>query len=241
MAGITEIDIVILSYAQNTELKSITEQCINSLIASEDKNKIKFNIIVIESLKDRNAFQYKHAITVYPKGDFAYNKYLNIGIGMTCSKYVCLCNNDLVFHRYWATEMLKAFDHNYDLSSASPICSLHHPKMGFELYNGLYNGYRSRYEVAGWCLFLKRDVFRLIGKLDENYKFWCADNDYSNLLSVMKLRHALVSSSIVDHLDGKTLNVLTSGTYEQLTSGEFFYFEKKWNCRLESNGQNFIQ
>lgn len=234
MEGITEIDIIILSYAKNADLKAITEQCIHSLINSEDPKKIKFNIVVIESEKELNDFQYPHSYTLYPEEEFAYNKFMNIGIENTSSKYICLCDNDLIFHPFWATELLKAFNKHYDLSSASPACSIHHPKMGFELNNGIYSGYRSRYEVAGWCLFLKRDVFRIIGRLDENYKFWCADNDYSNLLSVLKIRHALVSSSIVDHLEGVTSNNLITEIQEDFTANEFFYFEKKWNYRMEA-------
>lgn len=234
MEGITEIDIIILSYAQSLELKATTERCIESLIKSENPAKIKFNIVVIESEKDLVNFQYNYATTIYPEGEFGYNKFLNLGIDTTSAKYVCLCDNDLFFHPYWATEILKAFNKYNDLSSASPICSIHHPEMGFEINNGIYTGYRNRYEIAGWCLFLKRDVFRIIGKLDENYKFWCADNDYSNMLSVLKLRHVLVSSSIVDHLEGATINVQTE-KIEKLTASEFFYFEKKWNHRVEEN------
>lgn len=233
MEGITEVDIIILSYAQNQELKSTTEQCINSLISSEDPRKIKFNIVVIESENELEDFQYEHTTTVYPAEVFSYNRFLNIGIAMTAAKYVCLCNNDLIFHPFWATEILKAFNQHYDLSSASPACSIHHPKMGFKLHNGIYSGYRSRYEVAGWCLFMKRDIFRIIGKLDENYKFWCADNDYSNMLSVLRLRHALITSSIVDHLDGVTLDAQTQDRKDELTANEFFYFEKKWNYRMD--------
>jgi GT2 family glycosyltransferase len=225
----TEIDIIILSFAKNEKLKSITEQCISSLIASENKEEIKFNVVVIESQKEMEPFQYPNTKTIYPEEGFGYHRYMNIGIEMTFSKYVCLCNNDLRFHKGWASEILKAFHKYYDLSSASPFCSLHHPKMGFEENNGLYTGYRSRYEVAGWCLFLKRDVLRLTGKLDENYQFWCADNDYANTLAALKLRHALVSSSVVDHLDSCTLDSQAEET--AIASSEFFYLEKKWNHR----------
>ncbi|MDO7743488.1 MAG: hypothetical protein MUP99_06930, partial [Pedobacter sp.] len=99
-------------------------------------------------------------------------------------------------------------------------------------------GYRSRYEIAGWCLFLKRDVLRLTGKLDENFKFWCADNDYANTLYVLGLRHALVSSSVVDHLDSRTINSRAVDEEKSITSNEFFYLEKKWNARFGERWQN---
>ena len=232
MEGITEIDMIILSYAYNSELRAITKKCINSLVESENSSKIKFNILVVESEKSLHDYQYQNTTTIYPANDFGYNKYLNIGIEATSSKYICLCNNDLIFHRSWATEMLNAFNTYYDLSSASPICSKHHPRLGFEINNGLYTGYRNRYEVAGWCLFLKRDVLRITGKLDENFRFWCADNDYANTMASLHLGHALISSSIVDHLGEATSGRTMPENDEHFTANEFFYFEKKWNCRV---------
>jgi len=238
MEGITEIDIIILSYAQNAELKTITENCIGSLLASEDPAKIKFKVLVLESEKLADNFQYAGTTTIYPKEEFSYNRYLNIGIEHTNANFVCLCNNDLIFKKNWASEILKSFNKFPELSSASPACSIHHPKHGFELFNGIYAGYRSRYELAGWCVFLKREALNRMGKLDENYKFWCADNDFSNMLMVLGLRHALVSSAIVDHIDGATFDFQTEQRQGELTAGEFFYFEKKWNHRTESTFWN---
>jgi GT2 family glycosyltransferase len=228
----TEVDIIILSYAQTEELKKITENCIRSLIDSEDPEEIKFNVIVIESEKELKPFQYENSTTVYSDKEFGYHRYMNIGIEMTSSPYICLCNNDLIFHPHWATEILKQFNQFQDLSSASPVCSIHHPKNGFELNSGIRLGYRIRYEVSGWCLFFKREILKLTGKLDENYKFWCADNDYANTLWALKLNHILVTSSIVDHLENQTLNSQSAEKQDELTEKEVFYFDKKWKVRV---------
>ncbi|MDO7743380.1 MAG: glycosyltransferase, partial [Pedobacter sp.] len=134
MRGRTEIDIIILSYAHNEELKLITQHCISSLMISEDKAKIRFNVIVVESEKSIAPFQYQETETIYPEEEFGYHRFMNLGIANSSSKYICLCNNDIRFHPKWATELLKAFNRYNDLSSVSPFCSLHHPKMGFE-YN----------------------------------------------------------------------------------------------------------
>lgn len=231
MEGSIEIDIIILSYAQDSELKAITEACITSLVASEDPQKIKFNIIIIESEKDLVPFQYPGTKTVYPAGQFGYNSFMNIGIGMTSAKYICICDNDLIFHCLWATEILKVFNKYPDFLSASPFCSNHHSKMGFELNNGIYPGYRNHFEITGWCLFFKREMLQLTGNLDENYKFWCADNDYANTLLALNIGHVLVSSSVVDHLENQTISRQSVELQQELTSNEFFYFEKKWSYR----------
>ena len=234
MEDIIHIDIVILSYAQNAELKRVTEQCICTLLASESRSKIHFNIVIVESEMSLLGFQYQGTTTIYPDQEFSYNKYLNLGIATGHSKYVCFCNNDLIFHPGWASEILKSFSKYHELSSASPFCTIHHPKMGFQINNGIYPGYRSRYELAGWCVFMRREAMDKIGKLDENLKFWCADNDLSNMLAVLDLKHALVSSAVVEHLDSTTFDLLIAEKQDELTAGEFFYFEKKWNYRLET-------
>jgi GT2 family glycosyltransferase len=227
-----EIDVIILSYAENSNLKTITENCLDSLMASEDPEIIQFNVIVIESEKKMKPEQYSYGLTVYPEQEFGYHTYMNIGLGLTSAAFVCLCNNDLVFHTGWATEILKAFLQDRELSSASPFCSFHHPTMGFQANTGVYPGYRIRYEISGWCLFLKRDVLRITGKLDESFKFWCADNDYANTLSVLNLKHALVSSSIVDHLETQTLNEQNEKRQDELMAKTDFYYEKKWLYRF---------
>jgi GT2 family glycosyltransferase len=226
-----EIDVILVSYAQTDELKQITIDAITSLMESESSDLIKFNIIVVESEKSIAPYQYPKTITVYPDAPFGYHRYLNIGIEMTSSAFICVCNNDLLFHKNWATEILKPFYQFNDVYSASPACSIHHPKFGFKLNDGIKLGYRIRYEVAGWCIFFKRDVLRIIGQLDENYIFWCADNDYANALYCMKLNHILVTSSIVDHLESKTLKKQSQERELELTEGEMCYFKKKWDPR----------
>lgn len=233
-----EIDMIILSYAQNEDLKRTTINCIRSLVNSEDQHQIKFNILVIESEKKIQPYQYDFTTTIYPEEEFGYHKFMNMGIKMTTAPYVCMCNNDLIFHKNWATEILQPFLQYTDVYSASPVCSIFHPTVGIEINSGLRIGYQVRQEVSGWCLFFRRDLLKIIGQLDPNYKFWCADNDYINTLWVLKLYHVLVTSSIVDHLENHTLKNQTEEEQLRLTEQECIYFDKKW---LPKIGDGWIE
>ena len=226
-----EIDIIILSYAKTDALKAITMDALNSLASSENPLSIKFNIIVVESNKDLKPYQYSGTQTIYPWQRFGYHRYMNIGIRKTSSKYICICNNDLLFHPGWASEILQAFHADPELVSASPACSIHHPEHGIQLKNGVHYGHEVRKELVGWCIFFKREILKTTGPLDPAFKFWFADNDYSNTLKKHNLKHALVTSSIVDHLESKTLKTKTSLEQEHLTSRERFYYEYKWEGR----------
>lgn len=224
------IDIIILSFAKDEYLKNLTQQAIDSLLISEQSN-IKFNVLVIESNKRLSPFQYTGTSTIYPKQKFGYNKFMNIGIKITTSDYVCLCNNDLIFHKSWATEILKAFEKDMDLYSASPICEMHHTSIGIKANSGNIYGYEIRKEVSGWCIFFKRAMLHLVSPFEEKLKFWYSDRDYINTLKSNDIKHALVTASIVDHLESRTLELETPTNKDLLTRGDFFYYDYKWNHR----------
>jgi GT2 family glycosyltransferase len=226
-----KIDVIILSNASKPELKGFTENAIQSLIASENPMDVQFDIVVIESNKEQSAYKFPFTRTLFPRKKFGFHKYINLGISKTDSKYICLANNDLVFHPNWATEMLRAFDADRSLISASPACSIHHPENGIPLHSGIYEGYQVRKEVAGWCLFFKREMLDITGKLDEHYTFWYSDNDYIKTIQKHRLKHALVSSSIVDHLESQTLKSKDEKEQFKLTHNDRFYYEYKWGNR----------
>jgi len=227
----TEIDIIILSYASSEELKKIILDGIDSLVRSEKPQNIKFNIVVLESNREMKPYRYPNTKTVYPWQSFGYHRYMNIGIGMTQSKYICICNNDLIFHEGWATEILRSFEEDPELNSACPACSIHHPEHGIALNSGLHYGYEVRKELVGWCIFFKREMLKKTGKLDPAFKFWFADNDYGNTLQKHHIKHALVTSSVVDHLESRTLKTKSTTDQLKLTSRERFYYEYKWEGR----------
>jgi GT2 family glycosyltransferase len=225
----TIIDIIILSLASNPTLRRTTEHGLETLLKSEQDNpEIEFRVLVIESNPEAAPYTGRNVQTLYPTVPFGYHTYMNLGIQGTSAPYVCLCNNDLVFHPGWATALLQAFEHDPTLSSASPVCSIHHPGVGIQPDSGTYTGYGIRREVAGWCLFFRRSMLDITGPLDERFKFWFADNDYAMTLQKHGLRHALISRSIVDHVESKTLLSRTRVQQRLLTRRAKIEYQKKW-------------
>jgi GT2 family glycosyltransferase len=232
MNEIAAIDVIILSYAQTDELKNVTVNAVQSLMDSESPEKIKFNVLVFESQKDLAPYQYEHTRTIYPKEEFGFHRYLNMGIKSTNSPYVCLCNNDLLFQKGWATEILNAFQQFQDVLSASPACPYYPAQIGIEPVREVWFGYRIAIEMQGSCLFFKRELLKHIGQLDPNFKFYYADDDYAQTLRVLNLRHMLVRSSIVFHLGSKTLRKQDAAFAHHLTDEQSVFYYKKWGMRL---------
>jgi GT2 family glycosyltransferase len=221
-----EIDIVILSFAKDEKLKAITQQGIDTLLASEDPAQIKFKVLVIESNKALQPYQFSGTQTIYPLEDFGFNKYLNLGIKQTHSKYIALCNNDLIFHKGWASEILKAMDKDQQLMSVTPYCADFHTKLGFDPDGAVQEGYFGTF--VGWCFFVKREMFDMIGLLDEKFKFWYADADYCNVLEKHKIKNCLVPASRVTHLGSESLKSVTDKDQQKLTQLPRFYYAYKW-------------
>ncbi|TDG35300.1 glycosyltransferase family 2 protein [Pedobacter changchengzhani] len=220
------IDIIILSYAKNDELKKLTEQTISTCVESEEQKEIKFNIVVIESNQNLKPYQFEHSETIYPDVKFGFHRYLNIGIKNTNNEYICLCNNDLLFHPNWASEILKAMKDDSELLSASTFCPIMHKNGKFKMNSGLIDGYETLF--SGWCFMVKRSLFDTIGFLDEKFEFWYADADYLKTLKMHGIKNTLITSSIVSHLNAVTSQSLSKKEYFRYTRLPQLYFNYKW-------------
>lgn len=196
-----KVDIVILSHGKTPELIATTQNAIDSCLKSESE--IEFNIIVIE----QGDAEYTGCKVYYDASELNYNKFMNKGIELGDAQYIALCNNDLLFQENWCSIIISVMQ-KHNLLSACPICPLVQPKK-MVLKNDVYFGYRNTYEVCGWCIVINRDILKIIGKLDEGFPFWFADNIYSEQLKKHGINHGVVSKSIVRHLGSQTLNSLS--------------------------------
>lgn len=221
-----QIDIIILSYAKTEALKNLTIQTINSLLNSEDKQQVDFNIVVIESNKQLSPYQFKNTTTIYPTEEFGFNKYLNIGVKYTNSSLICLCNNDLIFHKGWATAIIEAMQNNPSILSASTVCPIMHNKNNIDLSNPIIEGYEKYF--SGWCFMIKRSLIDRIGYFDERFKFWYADTDYLRTLAKHQIKNYLVTQSLVTHLNEVTSKSLSKKEHFKLTLLPQMYFNYKW-------------
>ena len=239
------IDIIILSYSKNDELKELTQQTIDTLLLSEKPNQIHFEILVIESEKKISPFRFKGSKTIYPKEPFGFHRYLNIGITQSNNKYICLCNNDLIFGNNWASELLNYFNSFPQLMSANPICPNFEPtkklmnskSMVWANKNNIFEGV-----LTGWCIFVRRSIFDKIGLLDERFEFWYADRDYGNTLLKHGVKHALIPSSKVIHLGNKSHGSMEEVEYDRMTLGQHSIYSEKWGVEESSISiKNFIK
>jgi len=223
------LDIIILSFGKTKALQNTTCEAVESLLASEDPKEIKFNVLVIESERSLEPYQYPNAVTIYPKAKFGYGKFMNIGINATSNHYICLCNNDLIFHPQWATEIIKAMNNDPLLLSASAYDNHFHQDEGLAKNQPPLEGYMDI--LSPWCIFLKREIFGIIGLFDEKLAFWYFDDDYCQTIIKYNVKNCLISSSFVTHLGSTSLKTLDKDEKKKLTRLPEFYYRYKWEHR----------
>ena len=133
---------------------------------------------------------------------FNYNKALNYAASLCNGEWFVACNNDVIFKPNWWEIGMEAVK-KHSLDSFSPKC----PRFDkhADLHNGqVRNGYRSGYDISGWCIAVKRSTLESIGGFDERFPFYAADDSYGMQLKRAGLKHALVADSHVEHLIAQT-------------------------------------
>lgn len=223
-----EVDVVILSWAKTVGLKQITEKGIQTLLRSEKPENVKFNVFLLESNTQVKYTFPDNVKVVYITEKFGYHKFMNIGRKIGNAKYVALCNNDLRFQKNWASNMIKEMEADNELLSACPVEPI--VNMLSKHFTNEKYGYETRKFVNGWCIFQKREIYDIIGDLDEQFEFWCCDDEYGMVLEKNNIKHALIKTSIVNHDEngGKSLQQLTPEVSRQYTGGGIEIFKRKY-------------
>lgn len=228
-------DLIIVTQS-SPGLIEMTEQCIHS--ARKD---CKLNVIIVET---GQPYKYRANKIIEYNGQFNYNRALNLGLKHAKNEYQILANNDLIFRPGWSKigDIMRA--NNY-LSA----CALSNDdrQIFFKRGNVAYEGYNIGYQLAGWCIFTDKNLWKIIGKLDETHQFWFSDNVYAEQLKKANVKHALICSVTVDHLGSQTLrtksrDIQRSLTYAQGKATREFKRIKDGNKNIrKSNTENISE
>jgi hypothetical protein len=218
------IDVVILSNTVDKKFFRMLERCILSI-----KNSIGVNtsITLVESNTTLSNKNIKKLLPIdniiFPNKVFNYNMFLNIGV-QACKNDIILISNNDVFYEKNAISILKSYLDEYD--SVSPwdnntSASLHKNR-------GIYEGYKVRYNVAGYSFMTKKSVIESIGGFDERFTFWYADDDYALSLQKHNFKHALIGSASVFHGFEQSHKLFDSKEKIERTYGAKKVFLNKW-------------
>jgi hypothetical protein len=219
---VIEIDIIVVSRADNDLNLETTERCLRSIRETQSEG-YQFNIIVVESV---DYVEYENALTLHYDFDFNYNKCLNLGLKHSSARYKGLCNNDLVFHYGWADGIVKAL--NAGFGSVSPYCLNSHIRH-FERGNYVKAGFRIGRELSGWAIFATDKTINTIGTISESVSFWYSDDIYGEQLKVNGIKHGVVCNAFVTHICSVTLNQVFGADRRNITTRQSKAFNSEKN------------
>lgn len=165
-----------------------------------------------------------------------YNKSLNNGAKKGNGDYIAFCNNDLEFHEGWIEPLVETLE-RYD--SVSPWCPKTHKQWwkGTNMFGDIYSSYEIGKCIAGWFIMMKRSTWEKLGGFDERLSFWCCDNAYGEQIKALGMKHALVYTSKVTHLQSTTLNKQSKETFNKLTREQVKIFNRIYGKDLFGLGQ----
>lgn len=218
---------IILANTANQYIRNMTQRCIDTLweYGEADKNEI---VVVETQPQGTIGTEYKGAISIYPNEPFNYNKFQNIGYQFLKERskfdaeYILLANNDLVFHPAWFSSLTRAINSGYDSVSPKSIGWMFHNKFD----NTIHEGWGIGHEFAGWCLLFKASSLEKLMPLDEQFEFWCADNDMVANMQKLGMKHALVGDAFVTHLVNQSHHLAKD--LNHFTNGMVDRFNNKW-------------
>lgn len=206
-------------------------RCVKSYLDSGDA--VIKSIIIVESDK-----QFDNSVwsTVSPKikvlvppYKFNYNQFLNIALDHCDAEVVCISNNDVEVKDRCVQVMHEFFDKVPALMSASPVDrTWHHNSYDIFPEDGkVYMGYETTKHLLGFCVFVRRSVFDVVGRFDERFHFYHQDNDFEMCLRRNQLPHAMITLCHIQHgHDKPDSGEDVADTRKKLIASQTVFFDK---------------
>ena len=200
-------DLIIVSKS-TPELKKFTLQTITT--ARQDKADL--NVIIVETSGKK--VDYPGAEIVMYKGQFNYNRALNLGLAKAKGDIHILANSDLVFCKGWSQIGQQMKINGFDSASA---LSEDRRQSAFKRGDWIYPGYEIGIHLTGWCIFVTKECIKKLGSLDETFEFWYSDNVYADQLQANNLRHGLFCNVQVNHVTSVTVRTAPAADQRRYT------------------------
>ena len=222
------VDAIVLTNTKDLSLYGMTQRTINTLRWSETD--YEFDIKVVETNEKHldQGFVYQGCNTITPSEPFKYNRFLNHGLKHCASDWIVVCNNDLIFTQGWFGKLMEFHAQNPAIKSLAPFEPNWHVKRGLDANTPVFYGYRTSFEITGWCLVIHKDVIDTCKLFDEQFDFWYQDNDYAETIKAANFQHALITGSRVYHMVSGSHHLIESSEKHRMTNGQHQVFASKW-------------
>lgn len=217
-----------MSFALDDEVYQMNTRCLDSLFASEQWTDGELEVLLMESNRDAT-YQYDARVRIMiPEEKFGFHRFFNIGLDNTAGEFIAFCNNDIVFQPNWWTAIKRVKEQNPKFMCFSPL-DRNYPMMTEEEIpstKDYYIGWENKCHFAAWCFVWERKVFDIIGKFDEIFDFYSADDDELMTLQKYAIPNVLVTASEVKHLS-QVVTIKEGVSKYRITDKKLYPLSKK--------------
>ena len=241
-----KVSVIIVTYKN----EDLTRLCVESVITQTLHP--NFELIVVENASPDGTANYlryhetrddriKVILNDENRGFAAAN---NQGLAIAEGEFIVLLNNDTVVPRGWLTPLLRHLQ-DPEIGLVGPVTNFVGNEAKIEVpYHSLEempdfaatriqekDGRCFDIEVlAMFCVMMRRDVFRSVGPLDEDFKIGMfEDDDYSRRVRERGYRTVCAEDAFVHHFGQAAFkDLLASGEYQAIWDANQALFEKKW-------------
>lgn len=234
-----DVSVIIINY--NT--KQMTSECIDSVIANT--NSIEYEIVLVDNASTDGSKEYfekdKRVKYIYSHNNSGFGAGNNLGVKNSCGKYVFLLNSDTLLKNN-AIKMLYDFSESQqnpcvcggwliDKNGKPNVSEVAFPRMNIlEFVKSKFfkndmtecGKIKEVDVVCGADMFLRRDVFDMVGGFDEGIFMYGDEVEFQYRLKQSGISRIIVDGPIIMHFGGGS-----GATYLHNSLRSHFCFLKK--------------
>lgn len=246
----------------NKDHREDLEKCINSIFAKSTYKNFEIVVVENNSSSNQLVEYYDYLMRSHKNikvvkwvGDFNFSKICNFGVTNTTGKFIVLLNNDTeVITPNWIEEMLM-FSQRSDVGAVGaklyyPDNTIQHAgvcigaqSVAGHINRGLDRSSGGYFGMANWiqnvscvtaaCIMIRRDIFELVGGLDEQFKV--AFNDVDLCMRIRKAGYLIVFNPYCElyHFESKSRGFEDTPEKKNRFNSEIALFETRWGLWLD--------
>ncbi|QSZ27972.1 glycosyltransferase [Aceticella autotrophica] len=231
--------IIILTHNQ----LEYTKLCIESIRKYTD---VPYEIIVVDNGSTDGTVDYlekQNDITLIKNSEnLGFAKGCNQGIAVSKGEFIVLLNNDTIVTKNWLKNMIDFINTHEDAGIVGPVTNnisgdqkiityyknindMHEFAGKFNVQN---QKWRKSLRLVGYCMVMRKELFREIGLLDENYGIGNFEDDDLCLRALLKGYNLYINDTTFIHHFGSVTFKNMDINYAELMKKNEIYFKQKW-------------
>ncbi|MEG6570381.1 glycosyltransferase [Thermoanaerobacterium thermosaccharolyticum] len=231
--------IIILTYNQI----DYTKMCIESI---RKYTKTPYEIIVVDNGSSDGTIEYLESQNdiklIKNRENRGFAAGCNQGISIAEGEYIILLNNDTIVTENWLSNLLYCLNNANNAGIVGPVTNnisgdqkiityyknindMHEFAGKFNVQN---QKWRKSLRLVGYCMVMRKELFREIGLLDENYGIGNFEDDDLCLRALLKGYNLYINDTTFIHHFGSVTFKNMDINYAELMKKNEIYFKQKW-------------